>query len=384
LLDKYGADNVRRYIRELALRAETQMRAYISAIPDGVYSFDTYVDSDGLVWEPITVALDLTVSGDHLRFDFSRSSAPVKGAMNGSYSATVSSVFVALKHIFPEVPINAGIFKPVEIVAPETTFLNAQFPKAVSGSSAEVSLRVVDAVFGALAQAIPERVPAACFGSVENFTISGHDPKSNKSYIMFRFSGGGYGGQKDCDGLSNGSAPISAARTSPIEVLEQLYPIAFDYYRLREGSAGAGQFRGGYGVEFQVRLMRGDAVSSVIGDRGLFPPFGLHGGEPGSVAVVDYQLNGKSYRPPHLTKDEGIAMMPGDFVSIGTPGGGGWNPAFARDPEAVIRDLQQQLISIEQADRDYGVSARKGQDGIWQLDAAKTRERRSRPKSSAA
>jgi N-methylhydantoinase B len=384
LLDKYGADNVHRYIRELALRAETQMRAYISAIPDGVYSFDTYVDSDGLVWEPITVALDLTVRGDQLRFDFSRSSAPVKGAMNGSYSATVSSVFVALKHIFPEVPINAGIFKPVEIVAPETTFLNAQFPKAVSGSSAEVSLRVVDAVFGALAQAIPDRVPAACFGSVENFTISGHDPKSNKSYIMFRFSGGGYGGQKDCDGLSNGSAPISAARTSPIEVLEQLYPIAFDYYRLREGSAGAGQFRGGYGVEFQVRLLRGEAVSSVIGDRGLFPPFGLHGGEPGSVAVVDYQLNGKSYRPPHLTKDEGIVMVPGDFVSIGTPGGGGWKPAFARDPEAVVRDLQQQLITIEQAYRDYGVSASKGQDGVWQLDAAKTQQRRSRPKSSAA
>jgi N-methylhydantoinase B len=241
----------------------------------------------------------------------------------------------------------------------------------------------VDAVFGALAQAIPERVPAACFGSVENFTISGHDPKSNKSYIMFRFSGGGYGGQKDCDGLSNGSAPISAARTSPIEVLEQLYPIAFDYYRLREGSAGAGQFRGGYGVEFQVRLMRGDAVSSVIGDRGKFPPFGLHGGEPGSVATVNYQLSGKSYRPPHLTKDEGIIMQPGDFVSIATPGGGGWNPAFERAPEAVVSDLQQELISLDQAERQYGISARK-KDGLWQLDAPATRERRNKLKSSAA
>jgi N-methylhydantoinase B len=239
-------------------------------------------------------------------------------------------------------------------------------------------------VFGALAQAIPERVPAACFGSVENFTISGHDPKSNKSYIMFRFSGGGYGGQKDCDGLSNGSAPISAARTSPIEVLEQLYPIAFDYYRLREGSAGAGQFRGGYGVEFQVRLMRGDAISSVIGDRGKFPPFGLHGGGPGSVAVVEYQLVGKSYRPPHLTKDEGIVMQPGDFVTIGTPGGGGWCPAFQRQPEAVIADLQQELISREQAEREYGISAKKNSDGVWQLDAPATNDRRNKLRSSAA
>src|ERR1700761_5987640 len=372
LLDKYGADNVRRYIRELAVRAETQMRAHIISIPNGIYSFETYVDSDGLVWEPIKVALDLTVRGSELVFDFSRSSAPVKGAMNGSYSATVSSVFVALKHIFPEVPINAGIFEPVEIIAPETTFLNAQFPKAVSGSSAEVSLRVVDAVFGALAQAIPERVPAACFGSVENFAISGHDPQSGKNYIMFRFSGGGYGGQKDMDGLSNGSAPISAARTSPIEVLEQLYPIAFDHYRLRQDSAGAGQFRGGLGVEFQVRLLRGTAVSSVIGDRGKFPPFGLHGGLDAAPAVVEYNLVGKSYRPPHLTKDEGIPMQAGDFVAIGTPGGGGWGLPSARRPEAISADLRQEIISPKQAKAQYGRLAEQLPDDNLNNDKAET------------
>jgi N-methylhydantoinase B len=267
------------------------------------------------------------------------------------------------------VPINAGIFQPVEIIAPETTFLNAQFPKAVSGSSAEVSLRVVDAVFGAMAQAIPDRVPAACFGSVENFTISGYDPKSGKSYIMFRFSGGGYGGQRDWDGLSNGSAPISAARTSPIEVLEQLYPIAFDYYRLREDSAGAGQFRGGFGVEFQVRLLRGEGVSSVIGDRGKFPPFGLHGGAPGSCAVVEYTLSGKSYRPVHLTKDEGIQMQPGDLVTIGTPGGGGWGDPVSRRSEAIIADLQQELITSQQAESDYGVPTQRAPNGVWEIVA---------------
>jgi N-methylhydantoinase B len=383
LLDKYEADNVGRHIRELAVRAEKQMRTHIEAIPDGIYSFETFVDSDGLIWEPIKVAVDLTVKGSELVFDFSRSSAPVKGAMNGSYSATVSSVFVALKHIFPEVPINAGIFQPVKIIAPETTFLNAQFPKAVSGSSAEVSLRVVDAVFGALAQAIPERVPAACFGSVENFTISGYDPQSGKSYIMFRFSGGGYGGQRSLDGLSNGSAPISAARTSPIEVLEQLYPIAFDHYRLREDSAGAGQFRGGFGVEFQVRLVRGDAVSSVIGDRGKFPPFGLQGGAPAALAVVEYTLRGKPYRPPHLTKDEGILMEAGDVVTIGTPGGGGWGDPHARRPDAVIADLQQGLITSHHAKIEYGVIARLTRDGRWQIEATAD-ESKSKASSTAA
>ena len=272
-------------------------------------------------------------------------------------------------------PINAGAFRPVQVIAPETTFLNAQFPKAVSGSSAEVSLRVVDAVFGALSQAIPERVPAACFGSVENFTISGYDPESSKSYIMFRFSGGGYGGQPGIDGLSNGSAPISAARTSPIEVLEALYPIAFNYYRLREGSGGAGQFRGGFGVSFEIGLLRGDAVSSVIGDRGIYPPFGVHGGAAGALATVRYALKGRDYMPPHVTKDEGIVMQPGDTVSIETPGGGGWGEAWTRDPAAVIRDVSFGLIDAEAAARDYGVAAILT-GNAWQCDEAATGELR--------
>jgi N-methylhydantoinase B len=376
LLDKYGAQEVRRYMRELTGRAEQLMRAYVAKIPDGDYSFDTNVDSDGLVLEPITVALDLKVRGNEIELDFSRSSAPVKGAMNGSLSATVSSVYVALKHIFPDVPINAGAFRPVRVIAPDTTFLNAQFPKAVSGSSAEVSLRVVDAVFGALAQAIPERVPAACFGSVENFTISGTDPESGKSYIMFRFSGGGYGGQPGIDGLSNGSAPISAARTSPIEVLEALYPIAFNYYRLREGSGGAGQYRGGFGVSFEIGLLRGEAVSSVIGDRGLYPPFGVQGGGPGALATVRYTLNGRSYVPLHVTKDEGVAMGTGDTVSIETPGGGGWGHAIERNPGAVIRDLALGLIDAEAAARDYGVVAIPAGDS-WTCDEAATRALRA-------
>ena len=354
LLDKYGAEFVKGYVGELTERAERQMRAYIETIPDGEYSFDTNIDSDGLVMEPITVALDLKVEGNEMALDFSRSSAPVKGAMNGSLSATVSSVYVALKHIFAEVPINAGAFRPVHVNAPETTFLNAQFPKAVSGSSAEVSLRIVDAVFGALAQAIPDLVPAACFGSVENFTISGYDPKSDKSYIMFRFSGGGYGGQKGMDGLTNGAAPISAARTSPIEVLEQLYPIAFNYYRIRENSGGAGEYRGGFGVDFQVQLLRGEAVSSVIGDRGIFPPFGLHGGHPGSAATVEYVLGEKVYKPPHVTKDEGVVMTPGDTVTIGTPGGGGWGEPARRNAAAIAQDVRLGLLTPEQAKADYG------------------------------
>jgi N-methylhydantoinase B len=372
LLDKYGDGTVTRYIAELNARSEQQMRAYISEIPDGSYHFETSLDSDGIVLEPINVVLELTVKGDRLTFDFTGSSKPVKGPLNGSISATFAAVFVALKHIFPEVPINAGIFRPVEMIVPEDTFLNAKYPRAVSGSSAEVSLRVVDAVFGCLAQAVPDRVPAACFGSVANFTISGHDAKRDKPFIMFRFSGGGYGGHPICDGLTNGNAPISAARTSPVEIIEQLYPLTFDHYRIREGSAGAGHYRGGFGMEFQISLREGEAVSSVLGDRGRFPPYGLHGGHDAQLADVEYVTGGTSYRPEHVTKDEGIVMKGGDTARVATPGGGGWGDPLTRDPRKVLRDVTMGYITREAAQKDYGVVLRDGASGL-EVDEDATR-----------
>lgn len=376
LLDKYGDDVVTAYLDELSARSEQQMRAYISQLPDGVYDFTTSLDSDGIVLEPINVVLKMTVKGDSLTFDFTGSSKPVKGPLNGTLSATFAAVFVALKHIFPEVPINAGIFRPVTMIVPEDTFLNAKYPRAVSGSSAEVSLRVVDAVFGCMAQAVPDRVPAASFGTVANFTISGYDRARNKPFIMFRFSGGGYGGHPTCDGLTNGNAPISAARTSPVEILEQLYPLTFDYYRLREGSAGAGHHRGGFGVEFQIRLNDGEAVSSVLGDRGRFAPYGLHGGHDAARTEVEYIQGGVSFYPEHVTKDENVVLRAGDTARLATPGGGGWGDPLTRDPKKVLRDVRLGYFSREQAHADYGVALRDGPDGL-EIDEQATRQERA-------
>lgn len=380
MLDKYGADNVARHVDELKLRSERQMRAYIQAIPDGRYSFETCLDSDGIVLEPITIALDVTVAGDELVFDFSRSSAPVRGPLNAAIAATETAVFIALKHIFPDVPINGGIFKPVKVVAPESTFLNAKYPRAVSGSSAEVTLRVIDAVFGALAQAVPDRVPAASFGSVANFTLGGHDPQRDKDYIFFRFSGGGYGGHPVCDGLSNGSPSISAARAAQLEVVELLYPVRFEHYKLRENSPGPGFHRGGCGMEFKLRIMAGEATASVLGDRGRFPPFGLNGGSGGQMADVEFVRGNQSYVPEHVTKDEGIMLQPGDTVRIATAGGGGWGDPFQRDPAQVVEDVNLGFVGVEQASSRYGVAvSRTGER--WSLDAEATKK--LRPQSRA-
>ena len=361
-LEKYGGDLVADYVDELFRRSETQMRAAIAGIPDGQYRFETQLDSDGLVWKPIKLALDLTIDGDAARFDFSRSDPPVKGPLNAGFSATAAAVYLSMKHIFPDIPINGGCWRPLDVYAPPTTFLNARYPKAVSGSSAEVTLRVCDAVFGALAQAIPDQVPAASFGTVANLSIGGYDPKRDKHYILFRFSGGGYGGHPQSDGLTNGCGAISMARISSLEIQEQLYPVMFEHFRMHSDSGGAGMRRGGYGADYRMRIERGEATASCLGDRGLVGPYGLHGGRDGGKAVVEFGLNGKRFVPEHLTKDERIEMHRGDTVRCASPGGGGWGDPLDRDAKLVLRDVIRELISSDDAREIYGVVTRP--DGL--------------------
>lgn len=353
-LDRYGGDTVLAAIGELRERSERLMRNYLAELPDGTYESVEHMDSDGVVDEPIRIHTAMTISGDEVIFDFSGSNQPVEGPLNAAISATVASVYLAVKHLFPDIPINAGCFRPVQVQVPENIFLNAGYPKAVSGSSAEVSCRVVDAVFSCAAQAMPDRVPAQNFGTVSNFTISGVDPWTGKTYVMFRFSGGGYGGHPELDGLTNGSAPISASRTSQVEVLEQLYPIRFDHYAIRPDSAGAGLHRGGFGVSFGIRLLRGQAVSSILADRGRFAPKGLLGGGPGAPTTVEYHLGGSVYRPEHITKAEQVRMMPDDVAYIDTAGGGGYGRPEERTAQAVRQDVTRGLISSDNAQRDYG------------------------------
>jgi len=353
-LDRYGKDTVLAAIAELRERSERLMRGYLAELPDGEYEAVDHMDSDGVVDEPIQIHVRMTIAGDAVSFNFAGSSEPVRGPLNAAAPATVASVYLAVKHLFPDIPINAGCFRPVRVEIPDDVFLNARYPKAVSGSSAEVSCRVVDTVFSCMAQAMPDRVPAQCFGTVSNFTLSGVDPATGKTYVMFRFSGGGYGGHPKLDGLTNGSAPISASRTSQVEVLEQLYPIRFDHYAIRPDSGGAGRHRGGFGVSFGIQLLRGEAVSSILADRGKFAPQGVLGGGPGAMTQVEYHLGGSVYRPEHVTKAEQVRMEPGDLALILTAGGGGYGQPTDRDMESVRRDVELGLISPACAEDDYG------------------------------
>jgi N-methylhydantoinase B len=343
LLDRYGAGTVVEAIAELKVRAAQQMRARIASIPDGVYEGEAFVDSDGVVNEPLRIAMRITKSGSgdaaQLSFDMSGSSAPCKGPMNSVIATTKSSIYLAVKHVFPEVPINSGTFVPLHIVEPEGTFLYARYPRPVSGCAAEVSQRIAEAVFAALARAIPEQLFGAPAGTSGNLGIGGFDPVKQRAYVMYVISGGGYGGSPAGDGISNGCSTIGISKTTPIEIMEQLYPVLFEEYSLHEGSGGAGEFRGGFGVNYRIRLRRGEARVSMVMDHGRVGPPGAMGGASGGVNKVRIIRGGVTYVPEHLSKDQDIAIHAGDVICVSTPGGGGFGEAAHRSEDAARRDM---------------------------------------------
>ncbi len=339
LLDRYGDGTVREAIAELRSRSADQMRTLIQEIPEGAYESVAWVDSDGVVDEPLAIRLTATRRGESLTFDFSKSSPPCQGPMNSVWATTLSSVYLAMRHLFPEAPISAGAFEPLEVIRPEGTFLDARYPRPVSGCAAEVSQRIAEAVFAALAEALPHRATAAPAG---------------RDYVMYQLTGGGYGGSPDGDGLSNGCSTIGISKAQPVEILEQNYPILFRRYALHEASGGAGAFRGGFGLDYEVELRRGDARASFVMDHGRFGPQGAAGGSDGAPNRVTVWRNGQAYTPPHLSKDQDIPLKAGDRVHVQTPGGGGWGDPKRRDRALVAEDVRLGRYAPEQAKRLFG------------------------------
>ena len=354
ILDRYGDETVTDAIAELRRRAAEQMRANISAIPDGTYRSQAFVDSDGVVNEPLTIALAVDKKGETLTFDFSGSSKHCAGPMNSVLATTLSSVYLAMRHIFPDVPISAGAFEPLEVKRPEGTFLDARYPRPVSGCAAEVSQRIAEAVFAAMVQALPDKVTAAPAGSSGNFALGGSDPARGRDYVMYQISGGGYGGNSGHDGLTNGCSTIGISKSPPVEIMEQAFPVLYRHYALREGSGGAGKHRGGFGLAYEVEILRGEARASFVMDHGRFGPQGALGGKDGQPNSVTVFRNGEQHVPPHLSKEQDIPLKAGDRVRVGTPGGGGYGDPRDRDPDLVARDVQLGYYTADQARKLFG------------------------------
>src|SRR5688572_670931 len=296
MIDRYGGAVVEAAIVELRSRATQQMRARIASIPDGEYRSETFVDTDGVDDQPLRIRLTIRKRHEDLHFDLSQSSPPCRGPMNSVISTTRSAIYLAIKHVFPDVPMNAGIFDALHIAEPKGTFLFAEYPKPVSGCSAEVSQRIAEAVFAALVDAIPDRLFAASAGTCGNMGIGGFDPDKGSQYVMYYFTGGGYGGSSEIAGLSNGCSITGISRMQRVEVLEQLFPVLFEEFSLAENSAGAGLRRGGFGVQYAIRLRSGQARASFVMDHGRFGPPGALGGADAALNDVEITRSGEIYR----------------------------------------------------------------------------------------
>jgi N-methylhydantoinase B len=376
LVARYGAALLAECFAEMNRRAERQMRSYIADIPDGTYRCEDWFDNDGVTDQPMRIALALTVEGDSLHFDFTGTAPQSKGPINLARTTTLSSCFVALKHIFPEVPVNGGAFRPCRFTIPERSLIAVEYP-GPCGGYLEVVGKVTDLTFGALAQAIPDRTPAPAFGTIGVATVAGTHPETGRYYVAVFPYPGGYGGSKESDGLVHGTAPLSMANFMSVEMSEHRYPLSFDYFRLREDSGGPGFHRGGCGSEYAIRMLA-DGVATVLGDRVDHPPFGIAGG--GSAAPNSVRLFGTQgeWIPEMRSKLERQAMKPGDVLRLASPGGGGFGDPLTRPAEDVERDLNLGYVSRESAERDYGAviaeTQRVGDRARYRVDRRLGRE----------
>jgi N-methylhydantoinase B len=344
LLDEYGDATVADALTRLRVRAGWLMRASIDELKDGVYSAEDFLDNDGIVDKPLKIALDLTVSGQTMTLDFSRCSPACAGPLNISRSTTIAACYVALKHVFRDVPANAGVLDPIEFVIPEGSLLSATAPKPVGGYT-ETILRMIDTVFVALAQVCPERVNGCAYGTINALSLAGHR-KNGQRWVMFSFFGGGHGGHPEGDGLNHGNAPISTATIPPVEILEAAYPVMFTRWALRPDSGGAGHHRGGLGAIYEIELLEEQADVFLFGERGRFAPPGILGGEPGALNRFTVQRrDGSQQHPPMASKWVGVELEKGDRVRLETPGGGGYGPASERTAEAIQRDLANGYVT---------------------------------------
>ena len=353
LLDDYGEATIASAFEAFSRRAEALMRENLRAIPDGLYRFEDFLDNDGVTDEPLKIALDMTIADDAMTLDFSRSSPPCAGPLNVAYSTAVACCYVALKHVFTDVPANAGCLAPITFVIPETTLLGVKAPKPVGGYT-ETILRVIGVVFGAIAKAAPERAIAGPFGTINALSLAGHRDDGSR-FVMFSFFGGGLGATPGSDGLSHGNNPISMATIPPAEILEASYPVMFTQWALRPDSAGAGRYRGGLGAVYEIEALA-DAGADVflLGERGKFAPFGVDGGEPGALNRFTFDTpNGKA-APPLVSKVVGVKIARGQRVRLETPGGGGYGPASERDRARVARDVRLGYVTEEKARVLYG------------------------------
>ena len=359
LLDEYGGATITAALEALGHRAEALMRSELTELPDGRWQAEDYLDNDGINDEPLKIKIALEIKNDTMLLDFTGSAPQCAGPVNIALPTAVATAYVAIKHIFPALPANAGVMRPIEVVVPEDSLLAAKFP-APTGGYTETILRMIDVVFSAFSQAAPERVVANAYGTINALSIAGKR-NNGQPWVMFSFYGGGHGGSIETDGLNHGNAPISTATIPPMEILEAAYPVMFRTWALRPDSAGTGAHRGGLGAIYEIEVLeQNGAEAFLFGERGSFAPKGIAGGGDAALNVFQYEQDDGWHSPPLTSKMRGINLKAGQAVRLQTPGGGGYGKADVRSHAAIARDVARGFVSDVEADAVYGTNWRKG------------------------
>jgi N-methylhydantoinase B len=351
LIGRYGAETFRACSADLIDYTERLIRAEIATWPKGKYSFTDYLDSDGCGGPPVKLHVTLTVDGDSLTADFTGTSPQTRGALNCTVGFVIAVVSLCVRSVIQEsVPNNAGIFRPLNIIAPPGTAVNAVMP-AASSMRGVTGFRLVDTVFGALAQFLPDRVFAASEGGNTLVIIGGqHDER--RSYVYYELLTGTWGARPDRDGNDGLCNICNIASNIPVEQAECEYPIRIERYGLVRDSGGPGKFRGGLSVEREWTLLQGDAHLAIRSDRRAHPPYGLQGGACGTPSNNILR---------HAEHDEVLPTMIStrmkerEQIYHKQPGGGGYGDPLERVPAAVAWDVKNDKVSLEAARGQYGV-----------------------------
>lgn len=323
LVERYGTHSLFSAFREIISSGEKRMYGKLTGIPEGMHRAGDCLEGIGdpgnLTW--IRVMIKRNKEG--LFIDFSGTDPQVAAPFNAVFGVTLSSTYFAVKSIIdPGSPMNEGVLKPIKVFAPEGSLVNPRRPAPVSGGNLETAQRIADVVFKALAKALPDRVPAASHGSMNNVILGGFDPVRNKQWVYYETIGGGSGGRPGSDGVDGIHCNMTNTMNTPIEAIEQYYPLLFEQYEFREGTYGAGKWRGGCGIKRSWTLLGPSAEVTVLGERNEIPPWGLAGGQPGEPGA--YWVLREDGRKQKINSKAVLTLKKGDKLVIETPGGGGY------------------------------------------------------------
>jgi len=353
LVDLYGVETLHASMDSVMDQSERRMRHELSMMPDGVYSAVDYMEDILPGGVDVQIAVTITKKGDAVAFDYVGTSPQVERPVNAPLGVTVAGIYFTLISVTdPTIPVNDGCFRPVTLSIPEGCMMNPRRPAPVAGGNVETSQRNADTLMRAFSQIVPDKVPAAGQGTMNNITIGGL-LEDGSPWTFYETIGGGSGARPTGDGVDGVHVNMTNTMNTPVEALESYLPLKFKSYRLRPNSGGPGRYRGGCGIERTWTLTSRKATLSVMAERNKIGPWGLQGGHSGSPGIYTLiKADGETIKLPSKCT---VEIHEGDTLMILTPGGGGYGDPRMRDPEIVQRDVANGLVSTESAAKQYGV-----------------------------